>query len=135
MTPIYVEASAWAKLVKQEPESAALATFADAHLDDGEHLVSSALLETEMYRLAERFSLSRTRVADALSQVDLFLPTAVVFRSAGILPGPSLRSLDALHVAHCLDLGVGLMLSYDTRQAEAAEAVGIRVLTPGTQPR
>lgn len=130
MTPIYVETSAWAKLVKQEPESAALAAFADAHLDDGEHLVSSALLETEMYRLAERFGLSRIGVADALSQVDLFLPTAAVFRSAGILPGPSLRSLDALHVAHCLDLGVGMMLSYDARQTDAAQSVGIKTLSP-----
>lgn len=131
MTPVYVETSAWAKLVKDEPESAALADFADAHLDAGEHLVSSMLLETEMYRLAARFDLRRTDVADALSQVDLFLPAATVFRSAGILPGESLRSLDALHVAHCLELGVSAMLSYDARQIEAAEKVGIKTLSPG----
>lgn len=130
-TPIYVETSAWAKLIKEEPGSGAFAAFADSHLDAGARFVSSLLLYTELHRLAKRFAIDPTVASRALSQVDLFVPEPSVFRTAGILGGPTVRSLDALHIAHCLDLGLTAMATYDERQAEAARSVGITVIAPG----
>lgn len=128
--PIYVETSAWAKLIKDEAESDAFVTFADAHLDGGGQFVASILLHTELHRLAKRFGIEATVAQRALSQVTLFVPDAGIYRVAGAIGDGLLRSLDALHVAHCLELGVGAMATYDERQSSAARSVGITVLSP-----
>jgi predicted nucleic acid-binding protein len=47
-----------------------------------------------------------------------------------LLPGRNLRSLDALHVAAALRVGADVMITYDTRQADAAGASGLRVESP-----
>ncbi len=41
------------------------------------------------------------------------------------------RTLDAIHVAHCLHIAADLMVSYDDRQIEAAESADIRTVSPG----
>ena len=48
----------------------------------------------------------------------------VQLRTAGLLTGEQLRSLDALRWQG------DAMLSYDVRQAQAAQDAGIRVLAP-----
>jgi uncharacterized protein len=50
---------------------------------------------------------------------------------AGMLPQPMLRSLGAIHVASALVGGAEEFLTYDERQAEAARAIGLRVVSPG----
>lgn len=40
------------------------------------------------------------------------------------------RSLDVLHVASALELGLKFFVSYDTRQQELARTVGLKTLTP-----
>jgi predicted nucleic acid-binding protein len=132
MTTLYVDSSAWGKLVKEEPESAAFAGYVDGLLDDGDNVVSSALLVTEMGRLAERFDVDRAVLADVLDQVNIFTPDLSIYRDAGRLAGTDLRSLDALHLAHCLALDADLFASYDARQLSAARALGIRTVSPGT---
>lgn len=130
MTTIYVDTSAWATLVKEEPESETFAGYVDGRLDAGDDFVSSALLMTEMGRLAERFAVDRTVLADALDEVNLFVPDMSVYRDAGRLVGPSLRSLDALHLAHCVALDADLLASYDARLLAAARGLGIRTISP-----
>jgi len=88
---VYLDTSAAAKLLVEEAESEALA----AHLDGigGEQdLVSSALLETELRRLAVRLALDQSAVSDLLARVDLVDPPRSLFHEAGLLPGPRLRS-------------------------------------------
>jgi hypothetical protein len=41
------------------------------------------------------------------------------------------RSIDAVHLASALRVGVSEMLVYDSRLAEAAAAAGLEVLSPG----
>lgn len=65
-------------------------------------------------------------VASLLERFDLLETDRSLYREAGLLPGPHLRSLDALHVAAALRLDAEVMLSYDRRQIAAAEAVGLR---------
>lgn len=64
-----------------------------------------------------------------LAFVELDAELAAVAADTG---SPSLRALDAIHVASALRLGpeVESFLTYDARQAEAAEAAGLRVLAP-----
>lgn len=45
-------------------------------------------------------------------------------------PSIGTRSLDVLHVAAALTLGMGVFVTYDGRQAKLATAVGLRVLQP-----
>lgn len=55
-----------------------------------------------------------------------------VLRAAARLALVSLRSLDAIHLASALSLGVDLegLVTYDDRLAEAAQMAGVSVLRP-----
>ena len=129
MTIHYVDASAWAKLLVDEPESGPLAAYVDERLAAGETFASSHLLVTELHRLAARVSAAPTDVTAVLSVLALTMPDAATYRAAGLLPG-SVRSLDALHVASALDLGADDFVSFDERQLAAAAAAGIPAANP-----
>jgi hypothetical protein len=60
---VYIEISAAAKLLVEEPESAALGAYLDDLADNDVALVSSMLLETELRRLAVRHDLSQAAVS------------------------------------------------------------------------
>ncbi len=55
---------------------------------------------------------------------------ASLFREAGLLPGERLRSLDALHLAAAVRIGVDRLLTYDARMGTAARELGLAVLAP-----
>ena len=65
-----------------------------------------------------------------LERVDLVEPDRASYTSAGLLPGRTLRSLDALHVVAALRAEAESFVSYDVRQGEAARSVGLRVIAP-----
>ena len=88
--------------------------------------MSCLVLETELRRLAVRSELPQAAVTALLERFDLLETDRSLYREAGLLPGPDLRSLDALHVAAALRLNADVMLTYDRRQITAAEAVGLR---------
>ena len=127
----YVDTSAAAKLLIDEPESDALAAFLERAVEVGDAVGSSRLLETELRRLGIRLSVPQEHVTLLLERLDLLLPDDAVFRDAGLLPGSALRSLDALHVAAALRWAADAMVTYDERQAAAARAVGLEVAAPG----
>jgi predicted nucleic acid-binding protein len=56
-----------------------------------------------------------------------------VLAVAAVLTPPSLRSLDAIHLATALRLGddLGVFLAYDERLLRAAAAHGLPVAGPG----
>ena len=120
---VYVETSAAANLLVEEEASARLAEHLDA-LPAAP--VSCLVLETELRRLAVRSELPQAAVTALLERFDLLETDRSLYREAGLLPGPDLRSLDALHVAAALRLNADVMLTYDRRQITAAEAVGLR---------
>ena len=68
-------------------------------------------------------------VLDGLTLLEV---TTAIFEEAGRVDPPALRSLDAVHIAAALDLGDDLegLVTYDDRQADAAEAHGITVISP-----
>ena len=126
----YIETSAAAKLLVDEPESSRLAARLDCAVDSDDALLSSVLLETELRRLAVRVDLAQIAVTHVLERFDLVEADRSVTRDAGLLAGRHLRSLDALHLAVALRVAADVMVTYDHRQVDAAEAVGLPVLAP-----
>jgi len=126
----YLDTSAAAKLLVEEIESDALVAFLDRTVEGGDVVGSSRLLETELRRLGVRLSIPQEHVTLVLERLDLLMPDDEVFRTAGLLPGSSLRSLDALHVAAALRWTADAVVTYDERQALAARGVGLEVAAP-----
>ena len=126
----YVDTSAATKLVFEEPESEQLATYLDKLITDDVSLVSSILLETELRRLAVRHNLSQALVWEVLQRFDLIEPDRAMFVEAGLLPGPHLRTLDALHIVTAVRVGADTIGGYDARLTGAAHSLGISVTTP-----
>ena len=126
----YIEASAAAKLLVSESASTVLVTRLNQLAAGDQTVISCALLETELRRLAMREDLPQTAVTAILDRFDMVELDRDVYRDAGLLPGRNLRSLDALHVAAALRVGADVMITYDTRQAMAAQASGLPVEAP-----
>ena len=126
MSRWYLDTSAALKLVLEEAESDALAGLLDAQDPD---LVAALLLETEMRRAAHRVpGLTQQAVSELLDGVSLYELPPSLFQEAGLLPGAGLRSLDALHLAAAIRIGVDGVLTYDQRLADAARDLGIAVI-------
>lgn len=124
----YLDTSAALKLVVEEPESEALARAIDHAQPD---LVACWLLETELRRAAQReTALTQQIVSDLLDGVGLYEVPSSLFREAGLLPGAQLRSLDALHLAAAVRIGVDRVVTYDSRLQDAALSLGVDVFAP-----
>ena len=126
---IYLDTSAAAKVLVDEAESEALTAYLDDERSNTE-IVSSALLETELRRLAGRLGLDQSAVSDLLTRIDLIDPSRSIFHEAGVLPGPTLRSLDALHLATALRIEADVVVAYDPRLLDAARDLGLAIDSP-----
>lgn len=127
---IYVDSSAIVKLAVAEPESTALR----AHLRR-RTLVSSALARVEVIRaLLPSGPVAVEHGNAVLARFELVRIGDRVLRVAGELRPPFLRSLDAIHLASALLFEDALrhVVTYDTRMADAARALGLRVTSPGS---
>ncbi len=127
---VYLDSSALVKLLREEPESAALLRY----LAGREQRVSSALARVEVFR-----ALHRENAAPAIWQrADLVLGSLgllplddPVLREAGNLTPHTLRTLDALHLAAALSLdGLDAFVTYDRRLGAAAASAGLLVESP-----
>lgn len=128
MSRWYLDTSAALKLLVEEEESDALARAIDGAAPD---LVGCWLLDTELRRAAQRETgFTQEDVSDFLDGVDLYEVPASLFREAGLLPGVNLRSLDALHLAAAVRIGVDDLVTYDIRMSESARALGLSVVSP-----
>ena len=130
MSAIYLDASAFVKLIVDEPETRALHDFLA-----GEHgrFLSSAMLRTEAMRAAAGLGPEALGVArEALGRVDLVSIDDRILDAAGLLHPDRLRSLDAIHVATAAAIGDDLrvIVTYDERMIEAASLMGLRTATP-----
>jgi uncharacterized protein len=125
----YLESSALVKLVVVEEESEALQ---DALLE-WPRRVSSRLAVVEVLRTVRRRDGARESLArSVLARLALVVIGDRVLLAAAQLDPIGLRSLDAIHLATALRLrsGLGAFVSYDARQLEAAEALGLPVTSP-----
>lgn len=126
----YADTSALRRLLLDDEVTEALTGF----LLDQDQLATSDLAVTELHRVAGWHDIDPDVVEDVTSRFDRVPLTAALFRQAGLLPhlpGTYLRSLDALHIVAALDTSQSAFVTYDSRQAAAAAAVGLRVVAPG----
>lgn len=130
-TVVYVDTSALGALLVEQLESDALESWLDQTSD---MLVSSDLLEVELRRLAVREGVDQADVTRLLDGVSIAALDRAVYRSAGLLPMPYLRTLDALHLEAAIRLDAAAVLTYDRRLSKAARSVGLRVVAPGAAP-
>jgi uncharacterized protein len=128
----YVDTSAFLKLLISEAQSEEMAA---AVLDAD--LWSSTLLAVEAHRAAKRLGVPDAEVDELLTEVSLVLPAAATYFAAQSIGSAELRTLDALHLASALELGIDLegVFTYDKRLAIAAETAGVAVLSPGLPDR
>jgi predicted nucleic acid-binding protein len=131
-----MDASALVKVVRDEPESAVLRRYlADADL------LACELVLTEVPRAIRRACADDPRlrldvllersaaVIDALALIPL---DRHLLLAAGALSEPTLRALDAIHVAAAVDISpIDAFVTYDERQAAAARLAGLRAMSPG----
>lgn len=125
---VYADTSALGALVVEQDETAALVDWLDR---TPARLVSSDLLETELRRMAVREGRDQSKASAILDGVSLAVLDRATYRSAGFLPMPYLRTLDALHLEAAMRLDVDAVLTYDHRLAEGAREAGLDVVTPG----
>jgi hypothetical protein len=128
---IALDSSALVRLVLDEPESAALERWLISRAPSS--VTASDLVRVELIRAVARAApagVSRARML--LAGVDLVPITRDLLETAADLGPPSLRSLDALHLATALSLGSALdaFVVYDERLARAATEAGLPVVAP-----
>jgi predicted nucleic acid-binding protein len=134
--PSYLDASAVTKFIAPESESADLVAAVARR-----RLVSSELVVAEVPRAVRRIAHEdRLRdLARALARVEAVLEALWlvpvdhdVLALAGSFASPTLRALDAIHIASsALFDDLGLFISYDARQLRAAAEAGLTIASPG----
>jgi predicted nucleic acid-binding protein len=131
---IYLDSSAVVKMIRPEAESRDLVEWLNRR---NEPAVTSVLAEVEVPRALRRsgpvYLAAMPGVLASISRVEM---DASVRATAAAYVTDTLRSLDAVHVATAEVLvasgkTVSAFVTYDRRQASAAEAVGIKVCVPG----
>lgn len=130
MSAVYLDSSAFLKLIVKETESTAVRTFL-ANRDA--RRVSSALLRTESLRAVRNLGPDAVgTVREGLRRVDLVGIDDRILDAAGTLEPLVLRTLDAIHLATAMAIGddLDVVITYDDRMVEAARLLGLATATP-----
>jgi predicted nucleic acid-binding protein len=129
---VYVDTSAAMKLLVEEKESAVLADHLQRRADDGDTLVASLLLHTELHCAANRRPehIEHQAVSEVLSAVALVDIENGDLTTAPLLPG-RLRSADAIHLATALRLNARAIVAYDSELCAASQTAGMDAVSPG----
>jgi predicted nucleic acid-binding protein len=130
LSAVYLDSSAFVKLVVQESETRALRTFLAQR---GDRHVSSALLRTESLRAVRHIGGDALAAArEALRRIDLIAIDDRILDAAGTLDPRVLRTLDAIHLATALAVGDDLetLVTYDERMADGARLLGLAATAP-----
>ncbi len=126
----YLDTSAVVKLLMQEPETVALRR----RLRSWQRRTSVALLRVELLRAVRRAGIPRlmTQARRQLGTIHLIRLDDELLERAAELEPPTVRSLNAIHLAAALSLGSGLaaVVTYDNRMITAAQAIGLPVVAP-----
>jgi uncharacterized protein len=129
----YLDASALVKLATPEAETRALR----AELEHYDTRVTNRLATVEVARALLRRGVTSANVveavAEAFSGLAIIELDHAIAGAAGRVAPPTLRSLDAIHLAAALALSEDLaaLITYDARLADAARAAGVDVVAPG----
>ena len=130
---LYLDSSAIAKLVLDEPESRALS----AEIANWSHLLSSAVAAIELQRavgqLPDPLGRRREATEQVLASISLVPIRDRVVAEAASLGPPTLRIVDAIHLATVLSITDGSLsvATYDDVLTDALRENGVTVIAPG----
>ena len=130
MSAVYLDSSAFVKLVVAERETTAMRAFLAGR---AARRVSSALLRTESLRAVRHLGPDAlAMVREGLRRIDLIAIDDRILDAAGTLEPQVLRTLDAVHLATAMAIGDDLevIVTYDERMIEAARLVGLPTASP-----
>lgn len=135
---IYLDTSALVKLIRIEAESDQLGDWLDDHAELP--WITSSLAEVELPRAIRAAAPEGLpAVPSILARLDRFEIDSVIRATAATYTEPTLRSLDAIHLATAQVASsaapLTALITYDTRLTEAAEALAITVVAPGKTSR
>ncbi len=125
----YLDASAIVKLVVDEIGTESVRSFVS---QPGRYVTSRVGVVETRRAAMRRERYDRSELDAVLSRLETVeLDTALADRAAALGP-PSLRTLDAIHLATALELGSDLeaFVTYDARLADAARTLGLPVAAP-----
>lgn len=129
--PTYLDTSALAKLLWEEPESDTLRASIEG---SDTVLTASELVEIELMRAMNRRSDSNSDLVRRLLKKLVILPLTESMKSrAQVLGPPTIRSLDAIHLATALEIAplLAALVTYDQRMIKAGRNLGLPVSSPG----
>lgn len=133
---IYLDTSALVKLVRVERESTELADWLDERTEL--RWITSTLAEVELPRALIRAGqlAALAAVPAVLARLDRFEMDSVVRATAAAFQDPSLRSLDAIHLATA-DVAASVatlaaFVTYNRRLSDAARVLNMPTVAPGT---
>jgi len=124
----YVDASALAKLILDEPGSDAMRRW----YVESERAVTSRVGVVEAYRAAARRPHDPAHLDLILRSIEIVEFDAAIAKSAVSVGPPALKTLDAIHLASALAMlnELDAFVTYDNRLAEAGRAIGLPVIAP-----
>lgn len=127
-TVAYVDASAIVKLIVPEPESESFHRW----YVEAERVVTSRVGMVEIERAARRHAHIENRRMQVLADLEVIeLDEQIAKLTAGVGPA-SVRTLDSIHLATAVRMlpELDAFVTYDTRLAGAARAMGLPVVQP-----
>jgi uncharacterized protein len=126
----YIDASALVKLFKAEPETVALRTA----LSDWPIQVASELIHVEAICTARRLGDEDVlaRATQAVEQINLIPLTPEIIERATDTYTPTLRAMDAIHLATALTMrdDLGAVFVYDADLHSAAKVHDLNPIAP-----
>jgi uncharacterized protein len=131
---IYLDTSALVKLIRIEIESDQLGDWLDEHTQI--RWITSVLAEVELPRAIRTVAPEGvSAIPSVLARLDRFEIDPVIRATAAAYPDPTLRSLDAIHLATAQTAAstapLTALVTYDTRLSAAAGALGMTTVAPG----
>jgi predicted nucleic acid-binding protein len=130
-----MDTSALTKLLIAEPETPELRAWLTAQSDQGEYAATSALGRVELMRAVARYGEpgQAERARYLLDGLDILPLTEPVIALAETIGPPTLRSLDAIHLAAAAQIERELtaFVTYDRRLVDGCREVGLTTASPG----
>jgi predicted nucleic acid-binding protein len=133
---IYMDTSALTKLLIAEPETPQLRIWLAARIDEGDSAATSALGRVELMRTVARYG--ETGQADRarylLDGLDIMPLTEPMMALAESIGPPTLRSLDAIHLAAAayFEQELTAFVTYDHRLLNGCRDIGLATASPGS---
>ncbi len=135
MPGLLLDTSAFAKLYIEEDGSAEVRGF----VGEADPLVVSAIVLPEALSALRRlvregklgegdYSLLKERICRDVADIEVVpISEQAIGKAVAVIERHPIRTLDALHIGAALAAGVPLLVTADSRQAEAARGSGLEV--------